>query len=141
MIIGSIKEDLSLEKRVSVTPESSKNIINLGLSVYLEKNYATHLGISDEIFKENGVKIFNSSREVIDNSNLITKVGCPSDEEISILKNKSILIGMLNPSKNQVKLKEILKKKCKYFFIRAIASYIKSPINGRPIISVKFSRI
>ena len=120
MIIGSIKEDLSLEKRVSVTPESSKNIINLGLSVYLEKNYATHLGISDEIFKENGVKIFNSSKEVIDNSNLITKVGCPSDEEISILKNKSILIGMLNPSKNQVKLKEILKKNVNIFSLELL---------------------
>ena len=31
MIIGSIKENLSLEKRVSITPETAKSIINLGL--------------------------------------------------------------------------------------------------------------
>ena len=31
MIVGSIKEDLASEKRVSVTPETAKNIINLGL--------------------------------------------------------------------------------------------------------------
>ena len=90
MIIGSIKEDLSLEKRISITPETSKNIINLGLSVCLEKNYASHLGISDDMYKESGVKILNSSKEVIDNSNLLTKVACPSDQEISILKNKSL---------------------------------------------------
>ena len=27
MIVGSIKENLSLEKRVSITPETAKNII------------------------------------------------------------------------------------------------------------------
>ena len=38
MIVGSIKENTSLEKRVSITPESAKNIIGLGLKVCVEKN-------------------------------------------------------------------------------------------------------
>ena len=42
MIVGSTKEDLVLEKRVSLTPESAKNIIGLGLKVCVEKNYANH---------------------------------------------------------------------------------------------------
>ena len=33
MIVGSTKEDFSLEKRVSVTPDTAKNIINLGLKI------------------------------------------------------------------------------------------------------------
>ena len=37
MIVGSIKENITLEKRVSITPESAKNIIALGLKVYIEK--------------------------------------------------------------------------------------------------------
>ena len=37
MIIGSTKEDLSLEKRVALTPETAKNIISLGLKVCIEK--------------------------------------------------------------------------------------------------------
>ena len=40
MIIGSTKENLASEKRVSLTPESAKNIINLGLKVIIEKNYS-----------------------------------------------------------------------------------------------------
>ena len=48
MIVGSTKEDLAVEKRVSLTPETSKNIIGLGLKVFIEKNYATHLGIEDK---------------------------------------------------------------------------------------------
>ena len=47
MIVGSIKEDLKIEKRVSVTPDSAKNIIGLGLKVFVEKGYALHLGIHD----------------------------------------------------------------------------------------------
>ena len=48
MIVGSIKENTTLEKRVSLTPESAKNIIGLGLKVCVEKGYALHLGIEDK---------------------------------------------------------------------------------------------
>ena len=51
-IIGSVKEDLSIEKRVSVTPESAKKYTELGFSINLEKKYAEHLGIDDEEARE-----------------------------------------------------------------------------------------
>ena len=57
MIIGSIKENLSLEKRVSITPETAKNIINLGLKICIQKDYATHIGIEDLEYKNVGVEI------------------------------------------------------------------------------------
>ena len=44
MKIGSIKEDLAYEKRISITPDSAKSLIGLGLKICIEKNYATHLG-------------------------------------------------------------------------------------------------
>ena len=52
MIIGSTKENATLEKRVSLTPESAKNIIGLGLKVCIEKGYALHLGINDNEYKD-----------------------------------------------------------------------------------------
>ena len=82
MIVGSIKENLSLEKRVSITPETAKNIINLGLKVIIENNYATHIGIADKEYEEMGVEIKNSSKEVLDNCSLLTKVNCPSSRSI-----------------------------------------------------------
>ena len=110
MIVGSIKENLILEKRVSITPETAKNFINLGLKVIIENNYAAHIGITDKEYDVLGVEIRNSSKEVLNNCNLLTKVNCPSDDEISNLKAKTILVGMLNPSKNQSKINNILKK-------------------------------
>ena len=78
MIVGSIKEDLSLEKRVSLTPDTAKNIINLGLKVCIEKNYASHIGIKDKDYEDVGVEIKNSSNEVLSSCNLLIKVNCPS---------------------------------------------------------------
>ena len=120
MIVGSIKEDLSLEKRVSITPETAKNIMGLGLKVCIEKDYATHLGIDDNEYKKTGVEIKDSSSEVLNSSNLIIKVNCPSENEISLLKEKTILIGMLNPSKNKDQIEKIIKKKIKTFSLELL---------------------
>ena len=115
MIVGSTKEDLAIEKRVSLTPETAKNIVSLGLKICIEKNYAAHLGIQDRQYAEVGVEIKNSSSEVLENCNLLIKVNCPTDKEISNLKEKTILIGMLDPTKNENRINEIIKKKNKYF--------------------------
>jgi len=120
MIIGSIKEEIDLEKRVSITPETAKNIIALGLSVNLEKNYAVHLGIQDKQYEEIGVKFYNSSKEVINNSSLMLKVNCPTDEETKNLKEETILIGIFNPSQNKEKLKEVLKKNISIFSLELL---------------------
>ena len=139
MIVGSIKEDLSFEKRISLTPETAKNIIGLGLKVHIEKNYAQHLGVQDGEYSKVGVEIKNSANDILNNCNLLIKVNLPKDSEISSLKEKTIIIGMLNPAKNKNAINEILKKKDKYFFTRIITSYYKSPINGCAIITIKFS--
>ena len=120
MIVGSIKENSTLEKRISITPESAKNILGLGLELYIEKGYALHLGIHDDEYKSIGVNIKDSSSEVINSSNLITKVNCPLDEEISILKENTILIGMLNPSKNKNQINKIIDKKIKPFSLELL---------------------
>ena len=120
MIVGSIKEDLASEKRVSLTPETAKNIMGLGLKVCVEKNYATHLGIEDNEYKKTGVEIKDSASEVLNSSNLIIKVNCPSEKEISLLKEKTILIGMFNPSKNKDQIDKIIKKEIKTFSLELL---------------------
>ena len=120
MIIGSIKEDLSLEKRVSLTPESAKNIISLGLKVCVEKDYALHLGINDKDYTDVGVIIKDSQNDVFQSSNLLTKVNCPTDSEIEKIKENTILIGMMNPSKNQNLISKILKKKINLFSLELL---------------------
>ena len=120
MIVGSIKENINLEKRVSITPEIAKSIFSLGLKINLEKGYAEHLGISDKDYKKEGVNFYDSSSEILKNSNLILKVNCPSEDEIKNLKENQIIVGIFNPSKNENILKNLTKKNLKIFSLELL---------------------
>ncbi len=91
MIIGSTKEQKP-EKRISITPETSKSFKNLGLSVCLEQGYGENLGYSDNAYKENGVEILDNSNAVMTKSNLICKVRLPNTSDLELLKSDSNLI-------------------------------------------------
>ena len=136
MIVGSVKENINLEKRVSITPETAKSILSLGLKINLEKSYAEHLGISDEEYKKEGVNFYDSSSEILKNSNLILKVNCPTEDEIKNLNENQIIIGILNPSKNESILKSLTKKKIKNIFVRASSKNFSRAINGCFVITI-----
>ena len=57
MRIASILENQKIEKRISITPETAKKYISIGLDVSLPKEYGLHLGFGDEEYKSIGVKI------------------------------------------------------------------------------------
>jgi len=128
MIVGSIKEDLTIEKRVSLTPETAKNIIGLGLKVCIEKDYATHLGIQDNNYIDAGVEIKNSSEDVLNSCNALIKVNFPTLNVIENLRENSILIGVMNPSKNDKQIKEIVKKKISVFSLEFLTFLFTSYI-------------
>ena len=91
MNVGSTKEK-NPEKRISITPDTSKNLKDLGLKVFLEKDYGKDLGYSDEEYKNKGTEFLNSSDEVYSKSDLICKVNLPAQEEINLLKQNTNLI-------------------------------------------------
>ena len=80
-IVGSVKEDLNSERRISITPDTVKKFIDLNFSVLIEKNYGTHLGISDEEYQQKGAILKNSTKEVLEKSEIILKVNSLSDDD------------------------------------------------------------
>ena len=104
--IGSLKEDLNIEKRISITPETVKKFVDLNFSIFVEKNFGSHLGISDEEYVSKGAKIVNTVKEVVEKSEIILKVNCPSDDQSNFIKNNSLLIGQFDSLSN----KEIINK-------------------------------
>ncbi len=120
MIIGSTKEDTTIEKRVALTPETAKNIINLGLKIYIEKDYAGHIGINDKDFENVGVIIKNNSNEVLKSSKLLIKVNCPTIKEIKDMNEETILVGMMNISKNKQQINEMINKKINVFSLELL---------------------
>lgn len=108
--IGSVKEDLAIEKRISITPETVKKFTDLRFSVSLEKSYGEHLGISDEEYKNKGANFHSSAKEVLKKSEIILMVNCPSTDEINLIKDRSILIGQFDPFLNKDILNQLIKK-------------------------------
>jgi len=119
-IIGSVKEDLSIEKRISITPETTKKFVNLGFEVNLEKNYADHLAINDKSYQNNGANFYNSKKEVFEKSNIILKVNNPFADEVNLIKNESILIGQFDFNINQDIVNKLAKKNIKTFSLNLL---------------------
>tara|TARA_B100000686_G_scaffold198518_1_gene205355 strand:+ start:210 stop:1310 length:1101 start_codon:yes stop_codon:yes gene_type:complete len=119
-IIGSLKEDLVAEKRVSITPDTIKKFTDLKFSVFLEKNYAQHLGISDDEYKNKGANFYSTPREVLEKSEIILMVNLPSINEINSIKNQSILIGQFDPILNKEIINKLIKKNVKIFSLNLL---------------------
>ena len=114
MIVGSISENLNIEKRVAITPDIIKKYISIGLQVNLSKNYASHIGITDEQYEKEGAKI-SESEKVIANSNAILQMNILNNENLDKLKENQNLIGVLNPHVNNHKLSEVASKNVNCF--------------------------
>ena len=114
-VIGSVKEDLTIEKRISITPDTIKKFTDLKFSILLEKNYGEHLGIADEEYKNKGANFCNSTKGVLEKSEIILKVNCPSNNEVSLIKDKSILIGQFDHISNKEMINKLIKKDIKIF--------------------------
>ena len=91
MNVGSTKEK-NPEKRISITPDTSKSLKGLGLNIFLEKGYGESLGYKDQEYKDKGVQILNDPKEVLSKSNLICQVKLPIEEEFKNIKENSNLI-------------------------------------------------
>ena len=120
MKIGSLSEDKDLEKRISITPEIAKKYIGLGLEVYLDLNYGSHLGFDDSQYKDIGVKILDNQNEIISNTDLLVQLNLLSDENLSKIKENQSLIGVFNPYINKEKIESLSKKKINIFSLELL---------------------
>ena len=135
MNLASISENHNIEKRIAITPEIAKKYINLGFNLALPNNYGTHLGFSDEDYKNLGVNFLDNEDDIIKNSELVIQLGLPEEEKLSLFKENQTLIGSLNAYLNKEKLENLKSRKNKLFFIRDVTKNNKSTINGYFIIT------
>ena len=120
MRIISISENHQIEKRIAITPEIAKKYISLGFEVSLSENYADHLGIKDNEYKELGVTISKDEKEIIKSADLIVQLGLPKDDITPLLKESQILIGVFNPYNNQNKINDLVKKNMNIFSLELL---------------------
>ena len=120
MNLGSIRENINLEKRISITPDIVKKYLDLKLNVFLETNYGHHVGIQDKDYEDVGVKILQSKEDVIKKSNIILQVNFPDENLFQYLNENSSLIGLFDTVKNKNVINKITKKKVNIFSLELL---------------------
>ena len=120
MNLASISENYNIEKRIAITPDIAKKYVSLGFNLNLPNNYGTHLGFSDEDYKNEGVNFFNKEDEIIKNAEIIIQLGLPDEEKLSLLKENQTLIGSLNAFLNKEKLDNLKAKKINCFSLELL---------------------
>ena len=120
MKIGSVLEDIKIEKRIAITPEVAKKYLSLGFEVLLPKQYGNHLGFSDTEYSSIGVKISESENELLKELDVIVQLGLLPDEKTSLIKKDSAFIGVLNPHVNKDKLDILVKKNINIFSLELL---------------------
>jgi NAD(P) transhydrogenase subunit alpha len=111
MKIVSVLENQNIEKRIAITPEIAKKYLALGFEVFLSENYGVHLGIKDKEYTEIGVIISSDEKEIVSSADVIVQLSLPADDKSFLIKENKTLIGILNPYKNEEKIKSLVKRK------------------------------
>ena len=120
MKIVSISEEKKIEKRIAITPEITKKYLALGFDIILSKNYGEHLGFKDKEYSDQGAKILNDEKEILESGDIIVQLGLPSEDKLVHLKNNQTLIGVLNPYDNKEKLNNLIKKNINFFSLELL---------------------
>ena len=111
MKIASVSENRKIEKRIAITPEITKKYLSNGFQVLLSKDYGEHLGFTDSVYKQMGANIIEDEKKIINDADVIVQLNLPGEEKLVELKENQILVGILNPFKNQTQIDNLIKKK------------------------------
>jgi len=105
MTIGILKE-IEGENRVALLPESVATLVKMNVTVLVEKDAGMRSFASDKDYEQAGAKV-ETKAQVIAGSDLVIKINAPDKEELALLKDGQVFMGVLNPYFNGELVKEL----------------------------------
>ena len=116
--IGVPKEVRKDEQRVALVPEIVKKLVQSGLNISIETCAGELVGYSDEEYE--GATIVRSSVELLGKADITLMVNPPNEEQVSQLKEGSVLIGYLNPYSEFERFEQLNAKRISAFSVEMI---------------------
>ena len=95
MKIAVPRETAEGETRVALTPQIAGQLVNDGIAVLVQAGAGEASSNTDEAYREAGATIVSDVRALYDQADVVLRVGRPSDEEVEMLREGSLLIGTL----------------------------------------------
>jgi H+-translocating NAD(P) transhydrogenase subunit alpha len=96
--IGVPKETAEGERRVALVPDAVGRLVSKGFDVLVERGAGAAAYFGDDTYAEAGARLVE---RVYAEADLVAKVQKPSPEEISALREGTVLIGFLQPLTDQ----------------------------------------
>ena len=95
MKIAVPRETADGETRVAITPQVAAQLIADGAEVLVQAGAGEASSNTDEAYREAGATIVPDAPALYGQADLVLRVGRPSDEEVEILREGTVLIGTL----------------------------------------------
>ena len=102
LAIAVARERHDGERRVALVPETAKKFIGLGASIRMEQSAGIESHFLDPDYA--GISATPGLPETYAGADLILRVTPPSPEEIALLPEGSVLIGLLRPFEDKARL-------------------------------------
>lgn len=130
LVIGLPKENAAQEKRVVLTPDAVRLLVNNGQTVYVESTAGKLSKFSDREYADAGAKVVYSAKEAFD-AEVVLKVEPPTEEEIEFMRSGACLISALQLGKQKAEFIHALNKKR----ITAVSfEHLEDKVGGMPVV-------
>ena len=93
MNVAIPKENLENETRVAATPGTVKELVKLGLNVFVESEAGSNAHFSDEAYANAGATILDSKKDIFSKADIVLKVMPPTLDQIVLLQPKSTMVS------------------------------------------------
>ncbi len=103
------------EPRAAISPETVKKYVALGCDVRIQTGAGVPSNILDAEFEEMGATIAGSLSETLTGADIVLKVLRPTQEEIDLLGEGTVVAAMLNPHDEVEGIEALAKKNVKAF--------------------------
>lgn len=112
MKLGVVKEKISNEKRVAITPDVIAEYKKLGFNIEVEAGLGKEAGFEDAAYSKAGAKIVKTASPIVKSADVLLRVQAPKPSEITSMKAGAILVGLLGglsdvPLINKCKAKKL----------------------------------
>lgn len=117
--VGFVKEHNKDESRVAMVPETAEKILKLGWQVLFEPDAGESAGFPNEAYPDM-CQMAKKRNDVLNAADVLVGVDALSDEDISEIKNDSVVIGMVSPYQNQQRFDQAVAKNVTVFSMELI---------------------
>jgi NAD(P) transhydrogenase subunit alpha len=103
--LGIPRETAKGERRVAIDPFVISRLSKLGVEIYVEKSAGKSALISDSQFE--GATLVADIKALSEKADIIWRVQAPTDEEVGLMRDGTVLIGTLMAHNNISMLKAL----------------------------------